>query len=145
MHDLKTPAIRSCAGSPGRHRRRGLMARLHVARTVRVRARRILGAAAVIGGITVLCLVTAFGLPRSGASAIPGYQKPENPYLHSSPSEPGSGIGAAGSQPPRNPSLDVGHPPVPVGTPSAPSTGAVSGWPSPAPPPTSPSPSTTAS
>ena len=78
-------------GGPARglHRRRGVKGRLHVARAVRVRARRVLGAAAVIGGVTVICAVAAFGLTRSGASGVPGFQKPNNPFLHSAAGQNG--------------------------------------------------------
>jgi hypothetical protein len=53
----------------GLHRRRGVKGRLHVARTVRVRARRVLGAAAVLGVVTVLCLASALGLTRGVGGA----------------------------------------------------------------------------
>src|SRR5260370_17114230 len=136
---VKTPAMQSCAGSPGRHRRRGLIGRFHVARTVRVRARRVLGAAAIIGGATVLCVVASLGLAHSGNSSTRGYQKPANPFLNTTTGRPESGTDAAGNhQPPR--SVGVGGLPVPVQTPPAASTRSGSGSPT---PPSSPTTTTT--
>src|SRR5260370_39989527 len=109
---VKTAAMQSRGGSPGRHRRRGLRGRFHVARTVRVRARRVLGAAAVIGGVTVLCVVASLGLAHSGNSSTRGYQKPANPFLNTTTGRPESGTDAAGNhQPPR--SVGVGGVPAP--------------------------------
>jgi hypothetical protein len=131
----------------GLHRRRGVKGRLHVARTVRVRARRVLGAAAVLGVVTVLCLASALGLTRAGNSGIPGYQKPENPFLHATVRKPDSGSGTARNhRPARSVSLGLGVP-VPVETASVPSASPTSSAsPSSSPSPTaSASPSTSAS
>ena len=133
-------------GEPGLHRRRGVKGRLHVARTVRVRARRVLGAAAVIGVVTGLCLTAVLGLTRSGGSGIPSFQKPANPFLHSDRAKPDSGTGAVGSRrPPHGVSLGQGVP-VAVGTASVPLSQPVSQTPSATSSPvTSPTPSASAS
>ena len=124
----------------GLHRRRGVKGRLHVARAVRVRARRVLGAATVIGVVTGLCLAAFMGLTHSGNSSIPTYQKPENPFLHTTPRKPDSGAGAAGSRlPPRSVSLGLGVP-VTVRTTSVPQTPPLTSSPT-----TSPTPSASAS
>jgi hypothetical protein len=130
----------------GLHRRRGVKARLHMARTVRVRARRVLGAAAVIGAVTGLCLAAVMGLTHSGNSGIPSYHKSENPFLHTNPATPNSGTGAVGNRrPPRSASLGLGVP-VSARTASAPLTQPVSqAQPVTSSPRTSPTPSASAS
>ena len=121
MMSIKTLAVRNRAGGPGRHRRRGLMARLHVARTVRVRAGRVLGAGAVVGVLTVVCVASALALTRSGAGGIPSFQKPDNPFLHSSAGSTGGGT--AGNPQPADgavlPSSEVPVPAAPTSPPPA--------------------------
>jgi hypothetical protein len=131
---------------PGLHRRRGVKGRLHVARTVRVRTRRVLGAAAVIGVVTGLCLAAVMGLTHSGNSGIPSFHKPANPFLHTNPATPGSGTGAAGNRrPPRSASLGLGVR-VPARTASVPVSQPVSQTPAvTSSPRTSPTPSPSAS
>ena len=129
----------------GLHRRRGVKGRLHVARTVKVRARRVLGAAAVLGAVTVLCLASALGLTRSGDSGIPSYQRPGNPFLRTTVSKPDGGTAAARNhRPARSVSLGLGVP-APVETASVPSASpSTSASPTPSASPSS-SPSATAS
>jgi hypothetical protein len=102
----------------GLHRRRGLKGRLHMARTVRVRARRVLGAAAIVGGATVLCLVAAIGLTHSGNSSVAGYQKPANPFFHPATGRHESRTDTAGNSQSQR-SSSVGGLPAPS-TPSIP-------------------------
>ena len=87
----------------GLHRRRGAKGRLHVARTVRVRARRVLGATAIIGGATALCLVAALGLAHSGNSSVASYHKPANHFFHATTSRHESRTDPVGnSRPPHS-------------------------------------------
>jgi hypothetical protein len=142
---LRMPAVHGHIGSHGRHRRRGLIGRLHVAHTVRVHARRVLGAAALLGGAAVLCVLAALGWSPSGDSGIPGYQKPANPFLHTATSTPGAAING---QPRPSISPDLGNTTLPFLATPGPSAGSVS--PIPTSPPTtttgpSPSPSTSQS
>jgi hypothetical protein len=80
---VKTPAERTHAESGGRHRRRGLIGRLYVARTVRVHIRRILGIV-VVGVVAGIGLVAALATNNGGDNIIPSYQKQENPFLYPS-------------------------------------------------------------
>ena len=101
-------------GGPARglHRRRGVKGRLHVARAVRVRARRVLGAAAIIGGATALCLVAALGLTHSGNGSAASYHKPANHSSHATTGRHESRTDTVGnSQPPH--SSGVGGMPAP--------------------------------
>ena len=124
------PPVSEPESEHGLHRRRGVKGRLHVARTVRVRTRRVLGAAAVIGVVTGLCLAVVMGLTHSGNSGIPSFHKPENPFLHTNPATPGSGTGVVGNRrPPRSASLGLGVP-VPARTASVPLSQPVSQIPS---------------
>ena len=152
---MKTPASQGRTGSPGRHRRRGLRGRLYGGRTVSLHMRRVLGAAAVIGGVTALCIVAALGSTRSGGG-IPDYQKPQNPFLQTPASQPSGEAGAGGNRrypspsPSPVPSLGLGPgdlvlptrtTPVPSARSTSPpaTTTSPSTSPSPSPPP-SPSP-----
>jgi len=109
----------------GRHRRRGVKGRLHVARTVRVRARRVLGAAGIIGGATALCLVVALSLTRSGNSNVASYHRPASPPFHAATdghqnrtntvgnSQPPHSSGVGGLPAPSTPSIPA-HPSIPT-------------------------------
>jgi hypothetical protein len=140
------PPVSEPESEHGLHRRRGVKGRLHVARTVRVRTRRVLGAAAVIGVVTGLCLAVVMGLTHSSGNSIPSFHKPENPFLHTNPATPGSGTGVVGNRrPPRSASLGLGVP-VPARTASVPLSQPVSQIPSvTSSPRTSPTPSASAS
>lgn len=66
--------------SHGRHRRRGLMGRLHLARTAQIHGRRALGMAFVIAAVAAICALAAVGASHSGG-ALPPYMKQPNPFL----------------------------------------------------------------
>lgn len=110
MMSIKSLAMRDRADRPGRHRRRGLLARLRVAQAVRVRTGRVLGAGAVIAVLTIVCVTSALGLTHSGGGGIPSFQKPNNPFLNNSP-----GGGTAGNpQPTGGTVLRLSDAPVPA-------------------------------
>ena len=89
-----------------------------MARTVRVRARRVLGAAGIIGGATALCLVVALSLTRSGNSNVASYHRPASPPFHAATDGHQNRTNTVGnSQPPH--SSGVGGLPAPS-TPSIP-------------------------
>jgi hypothetical protein len=94
----------------GLHRRRGVKGRLHVARTVKVRARRVLGAAAIIGGATALCLVAVLGLTHPGNSSVANYRKPANPSFHTATGSHESRTDTAGNSQPPHSSSASGRP-----------------------------------
>lgn len=80
---VNAPGARPRGRAHGRHRRRGLTGRLHLGRTAQVRARRILGAAAVAGAVTALAVAGLLGSSATRDNGIPAYQKQENPFLRS--------------------------------------------------------------
>lgn len=85
---VRAPAMRQEAPAGGRHRRRGLAGKLYLGLTVRRRARRILGATAVVGCAVAVALAAALGSPGPGNDGIPNYQKQDNPYLRSPAPQP---------------------------------------------------------
>ena len=99
----------------GRHRRHGLLGHLRLGRTVRLHARRVTGALALLAGLVAVAVLAALGPARPDSGVIPGYQKPDNPFLHSQPSGRG-GEDTARSRPypSPGPSLGIGGllPPV---------------------------------